>query len=467
MGLTGLVLGAMMQGEARADDWRLPDGKPHFAPRAKRVIWLFMAGGVSHLDTFDPKPALNKYAGKTIAETPYKGALDVSFVTKNVRNVASDTNIAIRNLLYPMQVGFRKLGQSGIEVTDWWPNLGECVDDIAVIRSMWTSFNDHGAILEMHTGRHIFDGFFPTVGAWVHYGLGSLNENLPSFVVLGAPPLDSTGGVQTYGADYLGTEHAGVRLDIEGDEPLPYASPGPDEFHEEQKSEFELIGKLNRASAVRYPSDPAVRARVKAYELAFRMQVAVPEALQFKEESTEIGRLYGLDNKLTQPFGSACLAARRLSERGVRFVQVFHGTGAGLDWDAHTNLKTNHADLCAKVDRPIAGLLRDLKQRGMLDDTLVVWSTEFGRSPGSQGSTGRDHHPYGFSVWMAGGGVRGGVVHGRTDELGFHAVENRHYVTDIHATVMHQLGLDPQRLVVPGHRRLDIEIGNPIKEVLA
>jgi hypothetical protein len=470
MGFTGLALGALLGRDgyaATTEEWTPPDGKPHFAPKAKRVIWLFMVGGTSHVDTFDPKSALNQYAGKTIAETPHKGVLDVSFVTKNVRNVASDTNISIRNTLYPMQVDFRKGGQSGIEVTDWWPNVRDCIDDVAVIRSMWTSFNDHGAILEAHTGRHIFDGFFPTVGSWVHYGLGSLNENLPAFVVLGAPPLDSTGGVQVYGADYLGPEHAGVHMEMEGDEPLPYASPGPSEYKEEQEREFGLINRLNQASAVRYPSDPDVKARIKAYELAFRMQLAVPDALRLKEESEETKRLYGLDNKLTEPFGSTCLAARRLSERGVRFVQVLHGGGQGLDWDAHSNLKTNHADLCAKVDRPIAGLLRDLKQRGLLQDTVVVWTTEFGRSPGSQGANGRDHHPYGFSAWMAGGGLKGGLVNGATDELGFHAVENRHYVTDIHATVLHQLGLDPKRLVVPGHKRLDIELGTPIREIIA
>ncbi len=470
MGFTGLALGAMLQNAGYADTplpaWTPPDGKPHFAPKAKRVIWLFMVGGVSHLDTFDPKPALNKYAGKSIAETPYKGVLDVSFVTKNVRNVASDNNIAIRSVLYPMQVDFRKSGQSGIEVTDWWPHVRERVDDIAVIRSMWTSFNDHGAILEAHTGRHIFDGFFPTIGSWVHYGLGTLNENLPAFVVLGAPPLDSTGGVQVYGADYLGPEHAGVHMETDGDEALPFDSPGPTEYQEEQEREFKLIDRLNRATAVRYPTDSNLKARIKSYELAFRMQMAVPEALGLKDESEETKRLYGLDNKVTEPFGSICLEARRLSERGIRFVQVLHGGGQGLDWDAHSNLKTNHTGLCAKVDRPIAGLLQDLKQRGLLEETIVVWTTEFGRTPGGQGSNGRDHHPYGFTAWMAGGGLKGGVVDGATDELGFHAVKDRHYVTDIHATVLHQLGLDPKRLVVPGHKRLDIELGTPIQAIM-
>jgi hypothetical protein len=468
MGFMGLVLGSMLQKDgysATTDAWAPPDGKPHFPPKAKKVIWLFMAGGVSHVESFDPKPALTEYAGKSIAETPYKAALDASFNKTNVR-AARDTPHIIRNRIFPLQVGFKKRGQSGIEVSDWWPNVGECIDDISVIRSMWTSFNDHGAILEAHTGRHIFDGYFPTVGSWVHYGLGSLNEDLPSFVALGAPPLDSTGGIQTYGADYLGPIHAGVHLDIAGENPLAYASPAIGEFKEEQQREFQLINRLNSMTELKYPSDRDVKARIRSYELAFRMQMAVPETLRIKDESEATKKLYGLDNNITQPFGSTCLAARRLSERGVRFVQVFHGGGDSLQWDAHSELRKNHSELCAKVDLPIAGLLRDLKQRGLLEETLVVWMTEFGRSPGGQGATGRDHHPQGFSVWMAGGGLKGGQAHGATDELGFNAVESRHYVTDVHATVLHQLGLDPQRLVVPGRKRLDIEIGAPIREII-
>jgi hypothetical protein len=468
MGFAGLVLGAMLQrdGYAAEPEWAPPDGKPHFPPKAKRVIWLFMAGGVSHLESFDPKPALNKYAGKSIDETPYKSLLDASARDKSIR-ISNDNTHFVRNLLYPMQVDFRKRGQSGIEVTDWWPEVGACVDDISVVRSMWTSFNDHGAILEAHTGRHIFDGLFPTVGAWVHYGLSSMNEDLPAFVALGAPPLDSTGGVQAYGADYLGPVHAGVHLDLDGAEALPFASPASSKYREEQEREFRLIERLDGMSSVQYPADPYVAARIKSYELAFRMQMSVPEALRFKEEKAETQALYGLDNPVTQPFGSVCLAARRLSERGVRFVQVFHGGGERLEWDSHSDLKKKHSQLCGQVDRPIAGLLKDLKRRGMLSDTLVVWTTEFGRSPGAEGATGRDHHPYAFSVWMAGGGLKGGVVHGATDELGFHAVDTRHYVTDIHATVLHQLGLDPRRLAVPGHKRLDIEFGNPIQEIIA
>jgi hypothetical protein len=468
MGLTGLVLGTMLQGATPAganDVWAPPDGKPHFAPKAKRVIWLFMLGGVSHVDTFDPKPALNKYAGMRISETPHKDVLNSPFVKENVKAKVAGIH-GIQMMLYPMQVDYRKRGQSGVEVTDWWPHVGECVDDLALIRSVWTTDNDHTAILQFHTGRHIFDGYLPTLGAWVHYGLASLNENLPSFVVLGEGPGDCCGGIGTHGAGYLGPEHNGVYLAVDPKHPLPFSSPGPEVYEQEQKREFELLAKLNRRAAVEYPRDPALRARIKSYELAFRMQMAVPEAISFKDESEETKRLYGLDNKASESFGQVCLAARRLSERGVRFVQVYHG-GAGNAWDAHKELKKNHSELAAKVDRPIAGLLRDLKQRGLLDETLVVWATEFGRSPGGEGANGRDHHPFGFSVWMAGGGVKRGVVHGATDELGFHAVEHRHYVTDIHATVLHQLGLDPQKLDVPGQKRLPIDYGQPIQEILA
>jgi hypothetical protein len=314
----------------------------------------------------------------------------------------------------------------------------------------------------------MLEGAFPTIGAWVHYGLGALNENLPQFVVLGTPLADCCAGVNGHGAHYLGPEHSGVRLNVDPKNPLPFAAPGPDKFREEQKAEFDLLGKLNRLSGIEYPGDPALRARIKSYELAFRMQTAVPEVFRFDHEKEAVHRLYGLDHGVTRPFGEFCLAAARLVERGVRFVQIFHGSNGGAGaWDAHGGLKANHTTLCAQVDKPIAGLIKDLKQRGLLDETLVVWGSEFGRTPGAQGSDGRDHHPYGFSAWLAGGGIKGGVAHGATDELGFHAVENRHYVTDIHATVLRQMGLDPRKLAVPGRKRLEIDYGKAIKEIIA
>jgi hypothetical protein len=466
MGLTGLALGAMLPQRAGAveENWIPPDGKPHFAPKAKRVIWLFMLGGVSHVESFDPKPALNKYAGKQLAETPYKDALDNPFTKENLKAFVPGQH-GIKLTLYPLQTGFEKRGKNGVDVSNWFPHMGDMMHEVSLIRSMWTTDNDHGAILQFHTGRHIFDGYLPTLGSWVHYGLGSMNDNLPSFVVLGEAPGDCCGGVGTHGSGYLGPEHAGVYLEVNPDKPLPFVSPGPDVYREEQEREFALLKRLNNLSAIEYPNDSALKARIKSYELAFRMQMAVPEAISFKEESEETKQLYGLENETTRSFGQVCLAARRLSERGVRFVQIYHG-GAGNAWDAHKDLKKNHGELSAKVDKPIAGLLRDLKQRGLLDETIVVFATEFGRTPGAENSNGRDHHPFGFSVWMAGGGLKAGVVHGQTDEIGFHAVENRHYVTDVHATVLHQLGIDPKRLDVPGRKRLEIDHGKPIRDII-
>jgi hypothetical protein len=426
-----------------------------------------MLGGVSHLESFDPKPALTRYAGKTIDESPYKQTVVGSpFYRKNVRDFEGKPR-ALMNKLYPPQVGFRKHGQSGLEISDWWPMLAECADDLAVIRSLWTTDNDHAAQLQFHTGRHVFEGFFPTIGAWVHYALGALSDNLPQFVVLGAPPGDCCGGIATHGASYLGPEHAGVPLAVDPKNPLPFGTPGATVTREERQGQLELLRDLNGLAAVAYPADPAMRARIKSYELAARMQLAVPEVMNLDTETPAMHRLYGLDDPRSRAFGQQCLAARRLVERGVRFVQVYHGGGGGGSWDAHSKLKQNHSSQCAAVDRPIAGLLQDLKQRGLLKETLIVWATEFGRTPGAESADGRDHHPYGFSAWLAGGGIKGGVTHGATDEIGFHAVEDRHYVTDIHATLLHQLGLDPRQLHVPGQKRLEIDYGKPIQQIIS
>jgi hypothetical protein len=425
-----------------------------------------MVGGASHVEGFDPKPALNQYAGKTIAESPFKAALDSPFLKKNVREIVPGQH-KVQPKLYPLQTGFKKRGESGIEVSDWWPHVAERIDDIAVVRSLWTGDNDHGAQLQFHTGRHMLEGAFPTIGSWIHYGLGSMNENLPAFVVLGTPLADCCGGVHGHGSHYLGPEHDGVRLAVDPKNPLLFASRGKDTSADVQSAEFDLLGRLNRLAGIEYPDDPQLRARIKSYELAFRMQTSVPEVVDLAKESAATRKLYGLDNATTKPFGELCLAARRLVEKGVRFVQVFHGSNGGAGaWDAHSALKPNHTKLCAQVDQPIAALLTDLKQRGLLNETLVVWGSEFGRTPGAQGADGRDHHPYGFSAWLAGGGIKGGVVHGATDEIGFHAAEDRHYVTDLHATVLHQLGLDSRKLEVPGRKRLEIDHGEVINEIL-
>ncbi len=465
MGFTGLALGAMLfrDGIARsATEHALPDGRPHQSPRARSVIWIFLCGGVSHVESFDVKPALNKYAGKTIDDTPYKDVLDPERL-KIV--VAGNPTHGGRKTLMGLNTGYRKYGQCGLEVADWWQHVGTCADELAVVRSLWTIHNDHGTQLTWHTGRHPREGAFPTIGSWVSYGLGSLNQNLPEYVVLGTPTGDCCGGEWTHGAGYLGPEHAGVRLHVDGKDPQPFVRPAGNVQPDEQEAEFGLLGKLNRLAGIDYPDDPALRARIKSYELAFGMQTAVPETLELDKETEATRKLYGIDAEVTRPFGRQCLIARRLVERGVRFVQIFHGGGGGGAWDSHAAIKKNHGALSAKVDKPIAGLVKDLKQRGLLDETIVVWGTEFGRTPGAEGD-GRDHHPFGFCAWLAGGGTKGGIVHGATDELGFHAVENRHYVTDIHATVLHQLGLDPRRLEVPGRKRLEIDFGQPIREIM-
>jgi len=470
MGFTGVALGALLfkEGIAKAADphalaWRPPDGKPHHAPKAKSVIWIFLCGGVSHMESFDVKPELNKYAGKSITDTPYKSVVE----TENKNVIGGNPSHGNRKIIFPLQTGYQTHGQSGLVVGDWFKNVGTCADDLAVVRSLWTVHNDHGAQLTFQTGRHPREGAHPTIGSWATYGLGTMNENLPSFIVLGTPTGDCCGGTWTFGSSYLGPQYAGVRLNVDAKNPLPFIKPANGaRTLVEQQANLSLLGKLNYLSGIDYPDDKDLRARIKSYELAFQMQTAVPDAMQLEKESEATRKLYGLDTANTKGFGELCLAARRMVERGVRFVQVFHGGGGGGAWDAHSGIKANHTNLAGQVDLPIAGLLKDLKQRGLLKDTLVVWGTEFGRSPGAQGD-GRDHHPQGFCAFLAGGGIKGGIQHGVTDELGFHAIEHRHYITDIHATVMHQLGLDSHRLEIPGRKRLDMDHGEVIKEIIA
>jgi hypothetical protein len=307
----------------------------------------------------------------------------------------------------------------------------------------------------------MLDGDFPTLGAWVHYGLGSLNDNLPQFISIGTREYWNKKD-----GHYLGPAHDAVPLRIDPANPLDIGRSERPMSAPAQKAGRDLLHNLHALRGVEYPDDPALAARVASYELAFRMQMSVPEALDFSRETAETRALYGIDLPHCREFGGQLLAARRLVERGVRFIQIQHGGGGAGAWDAHSGLKANHAKLALAVDQPIGALLEDLDQRGLLDETLVVFATEFGRTPGSQGSDGRDHHIFGFSVWMAGGGLRGGIVHGATDEIGFHAVEDRHYVTDIHATLLRQLGLDSRKLEIPGRKRLEIDHGNPIHEII-
>src|SRR3954469_782735 len=331
MGFTGLALGAMLfrHGVARAEPisaWRPPDGKPHFAPRAKSVIWIFLCGGVSHLESFDVKPELNKYAGKSIEDTPYKAVLDPKKVNANI--VGGNPAHGNRKVIMPLQAGYKNYGQSGLVVGDWFKNVGECADDLAVVRSLWTIHNDHGAQLTWQTGRHPRELEHPTLGSWVAYGLGTLNENLPEYVVLGVPTGDCCGGAFTHGAAYLGAEFSGVRLNVDPKNPMPFINPPAGKITQaEQLENLSLLGKLNHLAGIDYPDDNDLRARIKSYELAFQMQTSIPETLELQKESEETRRLYGIDQSETKQFGEQCLAARRLVERGVRFVQLFHGGG--------------------------------------------------------------------------------------------------------------------------------------------
>jgi len=463
LGFTGLAISAMLQRDGYGFDgaWSPPTGQPHFAPKAKNVIWLFMNGGVSHMESFDPKPMLTKYGGKTIAETPFKDTQDPKKLALE-RLLVPDGNGNQRNTLYPLQVGFQKHGESGIEISDWFPHIARNVDRLAIVRSMWTTDSNHGAQAQFHSGRHMNDGEFPTLGAWVHYGLGSLNDNLPQFISMGTREYWNKRD-----GHYLGPAHDAVPLRIDPTNPLDFGKPERPLTADAQKLGLDLVQQLNAHRGIEYPKDAALSARIASYELAFHMQQSVPEVLDFSSETAETQALYGIDQPHCRDFAMQLLAARRLIERGVRFIQIQHGGGGAGTWDAHGGLKANHEGNSLAVDQPIGALLEDLQRRGLLSETLVVFATEFGRTPGTQGSDGRDHHIFGFSVWLAGGGIRGGLVHGATDEIGFHAVENRHYVTDIHATILKQLGLDSRKLEIPGRKRLDIDHGQPINAIIS
>ena len=427
---------------------------PHFPGKAKHVIYLHMVGGPSQIDLYDYKPKMNAMYDKDLPDSVRQG-----------QRLTGMTSGQARFPIAPSKYKFAQHGKSGMWVSELLPNTAKMVDEMCFIRSMNTdAINHEPAITFAQTGNQVAGR--PCLGSWTSYGLGTLNQNLPEYVVLGEPTGDCCGGSWTHGAAYLGPEYAGVRIDVAGKEPLPFVTPAGGMKADTQLAELGLLGKLNTLAGIDYPNDPAIRARIKSYELAYGMQTALPETLKIENEGASTYSLYGFDRDETRSFAQLCLVARRLVERGVRFVQIFHGGGGGGAWDAHAGIKANHGQLSAQVDRPIAGLIRDLKRRGMLDETLVVCGTEFGRSPGAQ-ADGRDHHPQGFCAWLAGGGIKGGVVHGATDELGFHAVEDRHYVTDIHATVLHQLGLDSRKLEIPGRKRLEIDHGRPIAAILA
>ncbi len=467
MGFGGMAVGAMMykDGIARSLDG---DTIQVAEAKAKSVIWIFLSGGVSHLETFDPKPLLNTYAGKTYDETSLPNPQKLPIYLERSRSVVGIDREVVSKIM-PLQIGYRKRGQCGIEVSDWLPHLGGVVDDLCVIRSMYTTDNDHNAEFQFQNGRHSLDEQQPAIGSWISYGLGSLNENLPQFVFLGQ--YSDNRVKRNFDANYLGPKHAGIEFSLDPANPLAYGKRLPDVLADEQRSQYKLIDRWNRLVAEEHPDDESLSARIQSYELAYRMQASAPEALDLSQESNETKKLYGLDNPTTELYGRRLLTARRLAERGVRYTLVYLSDYG--EWDSHSNIKELHARSCGRVDQPLAALIQDLKRRGMLEETLVVCATEFGRTPAleltslNKAGTGRDHHPHGFTVWMAGAGLKRGHVHGATDELGFHAAVDPHYVTDIHATVLHLLGLDSRQLNIPGRKRLEIDYGQVIRDVLA
>jgi hypothetical protein len=428
---------------------------PHFKPRATAVISLFMSGGVSHVDTFDPKPALTKYAGQ-----PLDGKVTGDVIVRQGHP----------GPLMPSPFQFKKYGQSGIEVSEIFPNIAAHVDDIAFVRSVYGQSNDHvQATYEMQMGQTRMG--FPSLGSWVTYGLGSESSSLPAYVVIHDARGGPIGGVTDWSSGFLPASYQGTLFRATGD-PIVDLKPPSSVSPEQQRARLDLLAKLNELDMQQYPGNSDLAARISAYELAFRMQGCAPEALDVTRESEATRKLYGLDDKMTEPFGRQCLMARRLVEHGVRFVQLFHG-GMGNQnvdtWDAHGDVKSNHSQHAAESDRPIAGLLADLKARGLLDSTLVLWHGEFGRMPISQRGVGRDHNPGAMTVWMAGAGIKGGQAIGTSDEFGYKAAEQPISYHDLHATILHLLGLDHTRLTYKfngRNMRLTDVYGVPIKQIV-
>ena len=432
---------------------------PHHPPRARAIIWLFMEGGPSHIDLFDPKPELEKLAGQV---TPPSFNLPVTSATGSHRMP-----------LVASQRKWKQHGGSGLWVSDWYPHIAEHVDELAVIRSCWSDGVNHvGANRQMNTGSIL--GGRPSLGAWTSYGLGSANSDLPAFVVL-TDDKTVRGGSTNWGAGFLPGTYQGTRFRTQGP-PILHLQPPSNVTDAQQRSRLDLLRELNGIHADSWPAEDELESRIQSYELAYRMQTAAPNAIDLDKESEATKRLYGVDEDATRQFGTNCLLARRLVEHGVRFVEVYCGSGSG--WDAHSGLEANHEKWCNVSDKPIAALLADLKARGLLQDTLVVWGGEFGRTPFSDTNSlvaapeeyGRDHNPWGFTIWMAGGGIRGGRTIGATDEIGFRAVDKPHHVHDIHATMLHMLGLNHLNLTYLHNGRAErptINGGVLMEEVLS
>jgi|RhiMetdeSRZDD1v2_1073273.scaffolds.fasta_scaffold49338_4 Protein of unknown function (DUF1501) len=427
------LLGASLE---QTEGYDLKPKPSHFEPKAKAVIQLFMNGGPSQVDLFDPKPLLDKYAGKVPSRD----------LTTDVVTPTENTGIL------PSPYRFSKHGQSGLEVSELLPHTAECVDDIALIRSMYTETPNHEpALFMMQSGRIIMGR--PSMGAWVAYGLGTENQNVPAYVVLDDPKGLPINGIQNWQSAWLPPLYQGTRFRSEGP-PVLNLEPRPEWPEAVLEAQRSLLRRLDEAHRQTHPFEPDLSGRISSYELAARMQMSVSDTLDLSQESEETKKMYGLDNELTASYGKRCLMARRLVERGVRFIQIYIEQQI---WDAHSELDKSLRYSCGKTDKPTAALLKDLKQRGLLDSTLVIWCGEFGRLPlgqagmGNKDNLGRDHGPSGFSVWLAGGGVKGGTVYGATDELGHKAAENRVSVHDFHATILHLLGMNFRDLVFERH----------------
>ncbi|MDX1983501.1 MAG: DUF1501 domain-containing protein [Bryobacteraceae bacterium] len=403
---------------------------PHQAARAKSVIYLYMHGGVSHVDTWDPKPELARLSGQTLPASFVKGLKTsrIDFTKALARGGAWQ---------------FRKHGQSGIEISDLFPNMAKHVDEFALVRSCHGDAFDHAPAMYLHVTGSQFPGK-PCLGSWVVYGLGTLNQDLPAFVVMTDGAMKC--GPQGYGAGFLPAVYQGTMFRGGSKPVLDLATPEGIDART-QKATLDFIGEINRKHLAERPYDSDLEARLESYELAFRMQAAAPDAVDLSRETEATRRLYGIGDGPSDDFGRKCLLARRLVERGVRFVQLYSGTHLGDDWDgAHNDLTGSHVKMAAKTDKPISGLLTDLRSRGLLDSTLVIWGSEFGRTPLAEGKNGRDHHPYAFSMWFAGAGVQGGRVLGATDEFGLRPVQNPLVAHDVNATILRMLGLEHTRL---------------------
>ena len=437
-GFGALALSAMLADEGLAEDGRAEPGRspgndplapktPHFEPRAKRVIFLFMSGGPSHMDLFDPKPELTKLHGQP---------LPASFGPVKTRRGVD------KNKLLASQRTFKKYGKCGTEVSDWLPNIANHVDDICLLRGCYGDSVTHPeSVYLMNTGSILMGR--PCLGSWVSYGLGTENRNMPAFVVLPDPGGWPKGGSPAWGTGYLPAAYQGTVVKG-GTSPIEHLANPAGVSKEQQRKTLDFVAEGNKEHLAARDGDSELAARIAAYELAFRMQAHAPEVVDLSKETEETKKLYGLDRKESAEFGTRCLLARRMVERGVRFVQLYCGDTNG--WDAHSDLEKNHGGLCLQSDKPIAGLLADLKRRGLLKDTLIIWGGEFGRTPMTEGTTGRDHNPHGFCMWLAGGGAKGGTVVGATDPVGLRAAEGKAHANDVHATILHLLGFNHKKL---------------------